>query len=270
MPHASDRNVPQRNQGLSRWPSQLDDASAAVLIEAIEAVSRELRRTVPPQRGAPFFALEYPPGDLAPLDVLCSQGIFRKYEHALHIGAGLGAPARWWATHFGCSVLGVECVPTLAGAAAQLTRRAGLAAQVGFLAADACALPLRERFFTHVWAGDAIRTVPNPAAALREAWRVLRPGAHFAVRVAIDATAGPSADEWCARVAAAGFVEVTSRRAIPPQVNQVVQLARRRLDRVLRAGPDPIGVQLAVAYGAACEFATNEQAIAIVFARRPA
>jgi len=258
---------PPRHRSLSRG---YGDAALDILIEAIEVVSRELGRSVPAPRGAPFYALEYAPGDLTPLDVLCLRGIFRKYEHALHIGAGLGAPARWWATHFGCSVVGVDWAPGRARAAARLTARGGLAAQVRFVAADAAALPLRARFFTHVWASDALRMMSDPTAALHEAWRVLRPGAHFGLHVGVGAAGARSPADWCERLAAARFVDVSWQPAADPRVSQVVQVARRRLERVLNDWPSPLAAQLAIDYAVACEAALRERPMALVFARRPA
>ncbi|HVN86967.1 MAG TPA: class I SAM-dependent methyltransferase [Candidatus Binatia bacterium] len=250
--------------------SGLADLSADAIrlfAEAIESVSREMRHNVPPPRGAPFYALDYAPGDLTPLDVLSSRGIFRKYESALHIGAGLGAPARWWATHFGCSVLGIDISVAMATVAGRLTRRAGLAGSVRFVAADAATIPVRDRVFTHVWAGDAIGAANSPAA-LREAWRVLRPGAHFGLRVLAETPRDE--EEWCRRIAAMGFVDVVGQPAARPQISQVAQLARRRLDRRLRELADPLASRLSGACQQAYQRAEGVEPTIVVFARRPA
>jgi ubiquinone/menaquinone biosynthesis C-methylase UbiE len=251
-----------------RGLSGLAIEEANTLVDAIERLDRALRGTVPPVRGAPFFGVDYAPGDFAPLDALCARGIFRKYEHALHIGAGLGGPARWWATRFGCTVLGVDVSPTLVWAANRLTLRAGLGSQVRTIVGDTVALPLRDRLFTHVWAGEALGAA-DPATAVREAWRVLRPGAHFALYVCAPEGADRVAAPWSERLAAAGFVEVEVQAARPPQPDRTTELARARLHQYLRDARTPAATSVARRLWVAYARAEAEKCSAWVFARRP-
>jgi arsenite methyltransferase len=65
--------------------------------------------------------------------------------------------------------------------------------QVGFLRADAQRLPLRDNTVDAVVSLAVLQLVPNPAAALGEMARVLRPGGRLAVMVP---TAGRTARLW--------------------------------------------------------------------------
>jgi len=76
-----------------------------------------------------------------------------------------------------------------------LTRavRAEAGPQVGFLRADAQRLPLRDNSFDAVVSIAVLQLIPDPAAALAEMARVLRPGGRLAVMVP---TAGRAARFW--------------------------------------------------------------------------
>ncbi len=65
--------------------------------------------------------------------------------------------------------------------------------QVGFIKADAQRLPLRDHTVDVVISTAVLQLIPNPAAALAEMARVLRPGGRLAVMVP---TAGPLARFW--------------------------------------------------------------------------
>jgi arsenite methyltransferase len=71
--------------------------------------------------------------------------------------------------------------------------RAEAGPQVGFLRADAQRLPLRNETVDAVVSIAALQLVPDPAAALAEMARVLRPGGRLAVMVP---TAGRAAPLW--------------------------------------------------------------------------
>src|SRR5262245_6205825 len=94
-------------------------------------VARALAASAPPSRGLPFFGLDHPSGTpLSLLDALAARGIFRKYEHVLDLGGGLGASARYLAARLGCTATATARLPEEAAAAASLTARAGLDWQV--------------------------------------------------------------------------------------------------------------------------------------------
>jgi arsenite methyltransferase len=71
--------------------------------------------------------------------------------------------------------------------------RAEAGPQVGFLRADAQRLPLRDQTVDAVVSIAVLQLIPEPAAALAEIARVLRPGGRVALMVP---TAGRAAQLW--------------------------------------------------------------------------
>ncbi len=185
------------------------------------AIAEQLRASAaPPPRGLAYLALEHASGTgLHLLDALSAHGIFRKYERVLDLAAGLGATSRWLAARLGCDVLGTALDVGEARAGMELTRRAGLAAQVRLVPAAPHALPVRDRHFTHVWALESLARCPDAARALAEAHRTLRPGGTLAVQELVRGDQPPRVPGW--RIAAltdrvttlraVGFVEIVVR-----------------------------------------------------------
>jgi len=197
------------------------------LAMAIVGVARDLARTVPPPRGAPYFYLDSDtPYDWKVLESFCERGIFRKYEFALDLGSGLGGRARWLAIRSGCRILGVDPRPSTVAAAKLLNRRAHMDEQVAFQVGQLDCLPLQSRVFTHVWMTD----LPNAAQSVgtcSEGFRVLRPGGHLAVQCTALSLAG--CDDVLARLAAVGFVNLETRSVECAEPPPQCRLARDRL-----------------------------------------
>jgi arsenite methyltransferase len=110
---------------------------------------------------------------------------------ALDVGSGPGNVTASLARAAGPDglALGVDISePMLARAT-----RAEAGPQVGFLRADAQRLPLRDNTVDAVVSVAMLQLIPNPAAALAEMARVLRPGGRLAVMVP---TAGNAARFW--------------------------------------------------------------------------
>ncbi|MEZ0365468.1 methyltransferase domain-containing protein [Mycobacterium sp. pUA109] len=110
---------------------------------------------------------------------------------ALDVGCGPGPVTAALARAVGPSglALGVDISePMLARAV-----RAESGPQTGFLRADAQRLPLRDATVDAVVSIAAVQLIPDPAAALTEMARVLRPGGRLAVMVP---TAGRAARFW--------------------------------------------------------------------------
>jgi SAM-dependent methyltransferase len=227
--------------------------------EAIVGVARELARTLPPPRGAPYFCLDADaPYDLGVLDAFYGRGIFRKYEFALELGSRLGGRARWLAARSGCRVLGVDPQSAFVAAAGSLNRRACMTEQVAFQVGCLEELPLRSRVFTHVWMIDVAEVTP---AILAEAFRVLRPGAHFAVQRPALPPGGRA--ELPAALRAAGFVELEARDALLADPPQACRVAAERWRRTL---PKTLAATVEGVLGGAA----RPRAVLQVFARRPA
>jgi arsenite methyltransferase len=110
---------------------------------------------------------------------------------ALDVGCGPGTFAASLARAAGPGglVLGIDISePMLARAV-----RAAAGAQVAFLRADAQRLPLRDKSVDAVLSSAMLQLIPDPAAALAEMARVLRPGGRLA---AVVPTAGRAAWFW--------------------------------------------------------------------------
>jgi ubiquinone/menaquinone biosynthesis C-methylase UbiE len=211
----------------------------------IDVLSRTLRATGPAPRGMPHLWLEHASGTGAHLlDRLSAHGIFRKYEHVLDLGGGLGGVGRWLALRLGCTAVSTTPNADDALDGALLTRRAGLDGSVHHLPAHAEALPLATASFTHVWMVESLAALPHPEAALAEAFRVLRPGGHVALQELVGrACIGPyrftDAGTRARQLADAGLVEVTARDVSRDATERVARVtaARSQLERALEDQP---------------------------------
>jgi len=132
----------------------------SMLYDNAQALSRRLL-TVMQQ---PTEWLNIPPGGIA-LDVGCGPGT---------VTASLGRAAGPDGLALGVDI----SEPMLARAV-----RAEAGPQIGFLRADAQRLPLRDETVDAVVSIAVLQLVPDPAAALAELARVLRPGGRLAVMV---------------------------------------------------------------------------------------
>jgi SAM-dependent methyltransferase len=232
----------------------------------VEELARAHRATSPPPRGLPYLALEHASGTgLHLLDALAARGIFRKYELVLELGAGLGVASRWLAARLGCEVVGTASDGEEATVAAELTRRAGLAAQVRFVPAAGNALPFRAGRFTHVWAVESLARFADVDATLAEAYRVVRRGGTLAMQELVrgdgEAIAIPgwhvvSGRERSDALSRAGFVDVEMRDRTAEAAERSAQVlaARAQLTRRIAADAmlasvdaerDALGVALA-------------------------
>jgi ubiquinone/menaquinone biosynthesis C-methylase UbiE len=102
-------------------------------------------------------------------------------SRVLDIGSGLGGPARTLAETYGCQVTSIDVTPAFCYAAATLSGWVGLSDRVAFRQGDATSLPFGNAEFD---AAMTIHVAMNIAAKDKmymETWRVLKPGARFAV-----------------------------------------------------------------------------------------
>jgi demethylmenaquinone methyltransferase / 2-methoxy-6-polyprenyl-1,4-benzoquinol methylase len=110
--------------------------------------------------------VQVPQGGRA-LDICCGTG-----DLALLL-AGLVGPRG--------HVIGVDISERMLAVARQKAAAAGLGGRVDFALGDAEALAIRDASFDGATVGFGIRNTVHPEAALREFYRVLRPGARLAI-----------------------------------------------------------------------------------------
>ena len=89
--------------------------------------------------------------------------------------AGLGGPARFLAREYGVHVTGVELNQARVAGARELTGLVGLEDRVDVIEGNVLAVPLPADAFDAVVSQEAMLHVPDKAAALGEAWRILKP-----------------------------------------------------------------------------------------------
>lgn len=150
----------------------------ALIVSALQRMSKPLDR----------LTLE----DLAPVDHFHARGLpatieladrmpVRAGQRILDIGCGLGGPARYIANRFRCTVHGVDITPPFVEAATRLSALVGMQAQVHFAHADAVDLPYPDRDFDGAYTQHVTMNIADRARFFREARRVLKPGAFFAL-----------------------------------------------------------------------------------------
>ena len=139
------------------------------------------------------------PDDLAPVDELHGRGREATADLAklldphpgdriLDVGCGLGGPARFLASAYGCRVTGIDLTDEFAQVAGMLTRRTGLSERVSIAQGDALALPFDDASFDGAWIQNVAMNVADRERLLAEIRRVLRAGGRLALT---EITAGP-------------------------------------------------------------------------------
>lgn len=210
--------------------SAFSAAEVLAFADTVAQVARRLARVAPAPRGAPLFGLDMTIADPALLDRFSRHGIFRKYQRAVALGSGLGGVQRWWAVNFGCSVLSVDPAPGVIEAAQRLGVSAGIE-RTSFRVAPLHNLPMRAEQYTHAWSVDGLAAQADPAPALREALRVLRPAGLLTVVLRGTGIAAPEIAAWADVVTAAGFINIAIKPLALPELPYAVYYA----EHVLRA-----------------------------------
>ncbi len=130
--------------------------------------------------------------DLAPVDHFHARGFpatvdladrlpIAAGQHLLDIGCGLGGPARYLAMRFQCRVTGIDITPSFVETANKLTALLGMERQVKIEHGDGQHLPYLDGAFDGAYTQHVTMNVPERPAFFGEAFRVLKPGAFFAL-----------------------------------------------------------------------------------------
>lgn len=143
----------------------------------------------------------------------------------LDIGSGFGGPARYLSDRTGCHVTAVELQPDLDAAAAELTRRCGLAERVTHVCGDIHEVRLAPEAFGGAISYLALYHIPDRAAVYRKLGAAMQPGAKLYVedlyqrappteaeteilRHALFANTMTDLDAYATELADAGFEQV--------------------------------------------------------------
>ena len=114
-------------------------------------------------------------------------------DRVLDVATGTGLVAAELVGRYGCDIVGLDqSAQMLAGARQRLERDPGLAKHVTLMAGEAERLPFSDGEFDHLTFTYLLRYVDDPAAAMRELARVVRPGG----RIASLEFAVPDAPLW--------------------------------------------------------------------------
>jgi len=130
--------------------------------------------------------------DLAPVDHFHARGFpatveladrlpLKAGQHIVDIGCGLGGPARYLAKRFQCSVSGVDITEPFVEAANKLTALVRMERQVQIEHGDGQHLPYPDSTFDGALTQHVTMNVADRPAFFAEAYRVLKPGAFFAL-----------------------------------------------------------------------------------------
>jgi len=130
--------------------------------------------------------------DLAPVDHFHARGLPATVEladrlaiepgqHIVDIGCGLGGPARYIARRFGCNVSGIDITEAFVDAANKLTALLHMERQVKVEHGDGQRLPYADASFDGAYTQHVTMNVADRPAFFAQAWRVLKPGAFFAL-----------------------------------------------------------------------------------------
>ena len=102
-------------------------------------------------------------------------------QHILDIGCGLGGPARYLAKRFQCKVSGLDITPPFVEAANKLTALLRMESQVRIERGDGQRLPYPDARFDGAYTQHVTMNVADRAGFFAQAYRVLKPGAFFAL-----------------------------------------------------------------------------------------
>lgn len=131
------------------------------------------------------------PGGRAATEALAAAADPVPGSTVLDVGAGLGGPGRWLATHFDCHVICLDITPEYCEAAEALTKFTDLASQVEVRQGDALHTPFDDQTFDLVWAQNAFMNIQDKSGLFKEMRRVLKPGGKLAF---MEVMAGPVAE----------------------------------------------------------------------------
>lgn len=114
-----------------------------------------------------------------------------KEAHLLDIGSGVGGPARYFASIFGCRVTGIDLTPDFVLAAKEISTLCNLDDPLTFIEADATTVPFAPDTFDHAYSFYVGMNLADKPAVLSECLRVLKPGGRLLWTEVTEAAGDP-------------------------------------------------------------------------------
>lgn len=96
-------------------------------------------------------------------------------DHLLDVGSGIGGPARYFASRFGCRITGIDLTDAFCAVAQEVTAQVGLQDRVRFEQGDALAMPFADASFDGAYSMNVSMNIADKAALYAEIHRVLKP-----------------------------------------------------------------------------------------------
>jgi ubiquinone/menaquinone biosynthesis C-methylase UbiE len=162
----------------------------------------------------------------------------RPADHLLDVGSGLGGPARWLSTRFGCRITGIDLTPEFCAIAEHFTRLIGLDARVHFQVGNALEMPFDDETFDGAYSMFVSMNIADKAQLYRDIHRVLKSGGWL---VLSEITRGVDGDvlyptPWAATAAQSFLSPAEDTREVLRSAGFEVELIKNDLQRSLDFG----------------------------------
>lgn len=201
---------------------------------------------------------EFHTGGVAATDLLVESLNVTAETRVLDIGSGIGGPARYFASRYGCHATGIDLTEEFVDCATDLSTMVGLSDRTAFRQGSALDLPFEDSSFDLALLLHVGMNIEDKTRLFAEAARVLAPGGTFAV---FEVMGGEAAEPlafplpWSS-VSGTSFVAppaVYKEAAMPAGLELVHEIDRTQFakdffasvfEAVARDGPSPLGIHL--------------------------
>jgi len=178
-------------------------------------------------------------------------------DHLLDIGAGIGGTARFLANTSGCKVTGIDLTEEYVQTGNALNEMLGLSDKISLLTGNATELPFPDAGFDHACMLHVGMNIRDKASVFSQTFRVLRPGACFAVYDVMQLTDQPLAwpvawspgpehsflatpDAYSTLLNSTGF----DVRSVTSKAGLALTVFERIMAMVSESGPPPLGLHI--------------------------
>jgi ubiquinone/menaquinone biosynthesis C-methylase UbiE len=173
------------------------------------------------------------------------------------VGSGIGGPARYFASEYGCAVAGIDLTEEFVRVATSLTKRTKLDRLVEFRQGSALQLPFALNTFDRAYMIHVGMNIPDKRGIFREVRRVLKPAGLFTIFDILRTGDGPirypvpwalseetsfvaTAKDYRDALQTAGF-QIAQQRGRGPFA---IAFTERIIARMAQGGPPALGVHL--------------------------